>query len=115
MSTKAFASLDSLVFDAVNCVRFEVKLPANPTTGFQWTLQNYDKTHFEFEKDIYMASEPNLPGAPGQHVFYFKQKEHATCPRSTVLCFRHARSWEADSATCTEVTVHFSENNALKN
>ena len=105
----AFPSSEKMLFDAMACARFEVTLPANPTTGFQWTLQKYDEERFSIEKDMYIVSDSTRMGAPGQHVFYFKQKEHADCPESTTLYFRHARSWEPDSGASTEVTVHFSK------
>ena len=115
LSADAFSAPEEMLFDALTCARFEVKLPANPTTGFQWTLQKYDRERFSCEKDIYFVSDSTRMGAPGEHVFYFKQKENVPCPESTTLCFRHARSWESDSGTCTEVTVHFSKKDTVKN
>ncbi len=97
------------------CACFQVKLAENPTTGFQWTLKSYDQTYFSAVKDEYIVSNPKLMGSPGTHIFYFKQKDNTTCPESTVLCFSHARAWEAsDSGHCTEVTVHFSKKSRLK-
>ncbi|MDF1645454.1 MAG: protease inhibitor I42 family protein [Legionellaceae bacterium] len=115
LSADALSSSEQVLFNAMTCARFEVKLPANPTTGFQWTLQKYDRERFSFEKDLYVAPETKRMGASGMHIFYFKQKENAPCPESTVLCFRHARAWESESSTCTEVTVHFSKKDLSKN
>ncbi|MCH9755827.1 MAG: protease inhibitor I42 family protein [Gammaproteobacteria bacterium] len=102
-------SSKQVVVDAATCARFEIRLPANPTTGFQWTLERYDKERFDKVKDKYFVSDSTRMGSPGEHVFYFKQKEGVSCPELAVFCFRHARSWESDSGSCTEVTVHFSK------
>ncbi len=107
LSADAFSSSEEKLFDALTCARFEVTLPANPTTGFQWTLQKYDRERFSFEKDIYTPSKPEMPGASGKHTFYFKQKDNTSCPKSTKIQFKHARSWEADSAACVGVIVRF--------
>ncbi|MDX2345716.1 MAG: protease inhibitor I42 family protein [Legionella sp.] len=103
----ALASKKVQVVRSATCAFFDVKLSANPTTGFQWTLQSYDKTHFNVVKNEYIAPTSRLMGASGEHVFYFEQKENTACPESTVLCFRHARPWLPESAKCTEVTVYF--------
>ena len=92
-----------------SCSSFEVRLSANRTTGFQWTLEAYDTAHFCCVRSEYLVSDTTRMGAPGERVFYFKQKENTTCPESTVLRFRHARSWEPDSGSYTEVVVHFHE------
>jgi inhibitor of cysteine peptidase len=107
-SMDAWSLPEQIKLDA-SCSSFEVRLSSNRTTGFQWTLESYDKARFCCVKSDYVVSDTTRMGAPGERVFYFKQKENTTCPESTVLRFRHARSWESDSGTQTEVTVHFSE------
>lgn len=113
VSAKAFSSQALVSVNANTCDAFEVKLFANPTTGFQWNLQDYDRSQFNFIKDNYVPLSTTRVGSPGQHVFYFKHKEGMACPESTRLCFRFARAWESDKSACTEVVVHFSaEKNA---
>jgi inhibitor of cysteine peptidase len=98
------------------CACFEVKLPENPTTGYQWTLESYDQALFTATKNKYMVSNPKLIGSSGEHIFYFKQKENTICPESTVLYFRHARSWESsDSGECKKITFQFSQKTDTKN
>ena len=104
----AWSLPEQIKLDA-SCSNFKIKLPSNRTTGFQWTLESYDKAHFRCVKSDYITSDTTRMGAPGERVFYFQKKENTACPESTVLRFRHARSWEPDSGTQTEVTVHFSE------
>jgi inhibitor of cysteine peptidase len=108
-SAKLFAAAEQVqVILHPTCACFEVKLAANPTTGFQWTLEHYDATHVSYLKDVYVASDTTRVGVPGEHVFYFKQKNLTSAPESTVLRFRHARSWEPNTGACTEVTINFS-------
>ena len=108
-SAKLFAASEQVqVILHPACTCFEVKLAANPTTGFQWTLEDYDVKHVSYLKDVYVASGTTQVGAPGEHVFYFKHIKMASAPASTVLRFRHARSWEPNTGACTEVTINFS-------
>ncbi len=103
------------VASSATCSSFEVRLSENPTTGFQWTLKDYDKKRFSFIKDSYVSASTKRMGASGVHIFYFKQEYDTSCPESTELVFRHARSWEADSAKDTKITVNYSQKNNAKN
>lgn len=90
-----------------NCQKFQVELPANPTTGYQWMLENYDKATFNFINDDYISSADNRMGAPGKHVFYFEKKIEMVCPDTTTLCFSFSRAWDKNSSTCTNIKVQF--------
>lgn len=109
LSMNAFSLPKHMVLHAKSCAQFVVSLPANATTGFQWSLLDYDKERFRFEKDIYTPSKPEMPGAPGEHVFYFSLKKQQICPKKTKLCFRYSRAWEQETATYTSVIVRFSK------
>jgi len=104
----SFSMPKSISLDAT-CYRFEIKLPANPSTGFRWTLESYDTEHFACFETEYVAASTTRMGAPGTRIFYFKQKEVAACPESTTLRFSYGRSWEAGSSSSTEVTVQFKQ------
>lgn len=91
------------------CSHFEVKLPANPSTGFRWTLESYDAEHFACVETEYVAAATTDMGAPGTRIFYFKPKDGVVCPASTTLRFSYGRTWEADSRSSTDVTVHFNQ------
>lgn len=111
----SFAMPKSISVDA-SCSRFEVKLPANPSTGFLWTLDSYDTERFTYLETEYIAAPTTRMGTSGTRIFYFKPKEGINCPESTTLRFLYGRSWESDSNSSTEVIVHFdqqikSENN----
>lgn len=86
---------------------FEVTLPANPTTGYQWTLQKYDKTLVKAGDEHFLVPQSGLMGASGFSVFNFQVKSGVQRPASTTLVFRYARSWEPGSARTETVTVRF--------
>ena len=92
------------------CPRFEISLPANPSTGFRWTLESYDIEHFVCLETDYVPATTTRMGAPGTRIFYFKSKDNVVCPESTRLRFSYGRPWEMDVSTSTEVTVTFHQN-----
>lgn len=98
----------NLVIDA-HCSHFDVKLPANPSTGFRWTLESYDAEHFSYFETEYVTATTARMGASGTRIFYFKQKEGTVCPESTSLRFSYGRSWETDSSSSTDVVVQFNQ------
>jgi|GEM_PF-1941572 len=99
----------------VPCSRFDVILPANPSTGFRWTIESYDTERFAYLETEYVAATTAQIGTPGTRIFYFKPKVEAMCPESTTLRFSYGRSWEPDSSTLTEVVVHFGPPKQEKN
>lgn len=100
---------DSMTLNVdTNSEQFQVKLPANPTTGFQWTVKHYDKTILQLSNSQYIAPQTQLMGAGGEMVFTFKLV--GTSPKSTSLEFSYARSWEPNSATLQQVNVEFKKN-----
>jgi inhibitor of cysteine peptidase len=94
--------------------QFQVKLPANPTTGFQWSIKKYDHNILELAGSLYIAPNTKLIGAGGEMVYTFKLIEGKAYPRSTKLEFTYARSWEPNTATSQQVTVEFSQSSASK-
>jgi predicted secreted protein/nitrous oxidase accessory protein NosD len=70
---------------------FTISLPANPTTGYEWTV-DYDyvllkKESAQFESEI---AEPVRVGAGGSSVFVFTP----LMPGKTTIYFVYKRSWE---------------------
>lgn len=90
-----------------NTQQFKITLPANPTTGFQWTLKQYDKSILKLKSSEYQASQTKRIGAGGDMVFTFSRVKKAIYPKSTVMLFRYARSWEHKSGIAKKVVVHF--------
>ncbi|WP_133131373.1 protease inhibitor I42 family protein [Legionella yabuuchiae] len=94
---------------------FQVKLPANPTTGFQWSIKDYDKKRFEMVDGQFTAPQTKLIGAGGTMVYTFKLQPGKTYPEKTKMLFKYARSWEPESATYTRVLIKFNPANKAKN
>ena len=91
----------------LNDPRFEVTLPANPTTGFQWSVVSYDKDLLTLSKSNYERPKTNLIGAGGQMHFMFTLQKGKNYPKSTEIVFKYFRPWETKSATVRNVTVNF--------
>ncbi|WP_235603146.1 protease inhibitor I42 family protein [Piscirickettsia litoralis] len=53
---------------------FEIKVPANPTTGYLWFLKSYNHNLIEAVKHRYDAPKTNMVGSPGKDVWTFKAK-----------------------------------------
>lgn len=87
--------------------QFKVTLQANPTTGYQWTVQTYDQTLFKLVSSQYVSPETKLIGAGGQMVFTFAVKQGAALPESSAMTFRYARPWEPKDGTSKQVIIQF--------
>lgn len=99
---------ENLTLDVLtNSSSFEVMLPANPTTGFQWSVVRFDKNLLILSKSSYERPKTNLIGAGGQMHFIFTLQKKQGYPASTEIVFKYARSWEPASATVKNVTVNF--------
>lgn len=88
---------------------FVVKLPSNPTTGYQWTLTRFDKALLNLTSQQYVAPKTRMMGAGGNALFTFQMRQGKSYPKSTTMLFSYARSWEHSSAAVTKVTVQFDE------
>lgn len=99
----------SLNVDTSNS-QFEVTLPANPTTGYQWTVEQYDKSILKLLSSKYVAPQTKLIGAGGQMLFTF-QLLGKIYPQSSTLVFKYARPWEANTGTVKKVTINFNKDN----
>ena len=103
------ASATDLVTLTVNthARQFTVKLPANPTTGYQWTVREYDKALLKLTDSSYLASHSGMIGAGGTMVYTFERLDGAVWPKSTTLLFSYARSWEPGSGRMEMIRVDF--------
>lgn len=85
---------------------FSISLPATPSTGFQWTIIEYDKSIFEPVSAKYNSSKDRVPGARGEMIFVFNILKKDSYPKSSILKFKYSRSWEPATATYKEIMVH---------
>lgn len=86
---------------------FVVKLPANPTTGFQWKVVQFDKNLLTLSNSQYQKAQTNLIGAGGQMAFTFTLNNKKNLPEKTKMTFKYSRSWEPGTATVKKVVVNF--------
>jgi len=81
----------------VNSVRsvVNVRLPANPTTGYQWMLIKYDPAVMETPVSHFEPGRRDLMGAPGRSIWQFKFKKTAfTVSQTTSVILEYKRPWE---------------------
>lgn len=107
ISFMANAEEDFSMDVANNVTRFEVTLAANPTTGFQWTLVEYDKNLLTFTDSKFERPDTKLIGSAGAMVFVFTLNKGKTYPKMTKILFKYARSWEKDTGKEQTVIVNF--------
>lgn len=89
---------------------FVVTLAANPTTGYNWSVLEFDKNLLTLTSSQYQKAKNKLIGAGGQMLFTFALNKGKSYPHSTSMTFKYARSWDANSATLQKVTVNFTRN-----
>jgi inhibitor of cysteine peptidase len=86
-----------------------VTLPANPTTGYQWALINYDKSLLKLTKSHFLPPTNKLIGAGGQMQFSFKLIKAKSHPSKTTLLFKYQRPWESKGGTLKTVIINFQD------
>lgn len=102
-----FSSNVQTVDIAATSKQFVLVLPANPTTGYQWTVKQYDKTRLLLTSSNYRAPDSMRMGAGGQMAFTFSRVKNTPFPKTTRIVFRYARSWEPASGTIKQVDLCF--------
>jgi inhibitor of cysteine peptidase len=86
---------------------FVVKLEANPTTGYQWSVVQYDKDLLTLSGSKYQSRKTQLIGAGGQMLFTFTLNKGKSYPAMTKMVFKYERSWEPESGMVKNVTINF--------
>ncbi len=85
----------------------KVTLPANPTTGYQWTIKQYNHSFLQLKSQRYIAPHNHLVGAGGHENFVFQLLKGKSYLSQTDILFNYARSWEPGSSNLTKVIVKF--------
>jgi inhibitor of cysteine peptidase len=88
---------------------FEVTLPTNPTTGYQWQITHFDENILALTSKEYtsMKKKARLVGAGGLTRFIFRLKKGKVYPADTMLQFKYLRIWDPKRANMTTVKVVF--------
>ncbi|TAL66554.1 MAG: hypothetical protein EPN84_00030 [Legionella sp.] len=105
-SVMAHAANDSQLTVKKGSGDFVVNLAANPTTGFQWKVMQYDQSILRLKSSVYQKNSSKLIGSGGQMVFTFGLKKGASYPSKTNILFQYARPWEKVGATQQKVVVY---------
>jgi inhibitor of cysteine peptidase len=87
--------------------QFTITVPANPTTGFLWTVTKYEKNIFQQSHSSYIAPNTKRIGAGGKMVFTFTCRKGKKLPHSTRVLLRYARPWDKTTASVTKIVVNF--------
>ncbi len=82
-----------------------VRLPENPSTGYQWAVIKYDPAYLQAPVSHYTPGRRDLIGAPGYRVwqFTFKQAAFKTLHKTAVI-LEYKRPWEK-SAVKTQIVT----------
>lgn len=91
---------------------FELRLPANPTTGYQWRLLKYDQKLLMLQSERYEAKKNNMVGRGGEKIYVFKCLKKKR-PKDTMILLIYERPWEKQAVEPTKVFVVFTDS-ALK-
>ncbi|MFI4919145.1 MAG: protease inhibitor I42 family protein [Legionellales bacterium] len=86
---------------------FIVTLAANPTTGYQWSVVQFDKKLLTLSSSHYQKSETHLIGAGGNMLFTFSLRKGKSYPAKSDMVFKYARSWEPSAGMLKKVKINF--------
>lgn len=90
---------------------FVIPLKANPTTGYNWSVIQFDKNLLGFTHSEYQRPNTQLMGAGGTMLFTFTLNKKKSYPKSTTITFKYARAWEPEKAVMQIVVVNFVQSN----
>lgn len=82
----------------------ELHLAENPTTGYQWSIDEIGPGLEVVHDAFHLAGTPLVPGAGGVHEWRFR----IAAPGSYRLRLRLRREWEDDSAAISRFAVDIS-------
>lgn len=86
---------------------FTIILQSNPTTGYSWTLKNYDANLIlPIEHKFHPPHHQSNVGVPGYEKWIFKVKLNGFISQhSTRITLIYKRPWEKESAKTINFTV----------
>lgn len=103
----------------VKQLTFIIKLTANPTTGYNWSV-NYDKNYlnlirYQYESSYDPSQKFQKVGAPGVGVWTFKivpQQPATARSQTTQIKFSYQRPWEKQPVNTLTFNVTLPESSA---
>lgn len=94
--------------------QFVIALAANPTTGYEWKLVNYDRSLLHLISSRYVAPSTKLIGAGGKAQFTFSLVKGIHLPTDSILSFRYQRPWLPNKGELKTVTINFINGDLIK-
>jgi predicted secreted protein len=76
---------------------FEIRLSENPTAGFRWQVDDWDRAVLDIRRDEFRPPGTSEHGAGGEHRWEFA----ALAPGKISLRLAYGRSWESGSPART--------------
>lgn len=90
--------------------QFTIKLDSNRTTGYSWSLKNYDKKMILLVSHTYIKPNTKLIGAPGYEKWIFQANPaFMKGTKNTTISLSYARPWEHGKSIKTVVYKIVSE------
>ena len=90
--------------------KFNIELPANLTTGYQWTVCNYTPASgiilkkYKYKIDKGAGKDKKFVGGPGKEIFSFKAEDVAN-EVTIKLFFNKIRPWENEPAETVDYSI----------
>lgn len=110
-ATEAKKKADRPVIATSKTPIIEIKLPANPSTGFSWYLLKYDEKLLTPLTEKYYPPKKSMPGAVGYDLWRFRVLSRAlVLPKITYVKFVYMRPWTMEGATKKKIAVITREN-----
>lgn len=108
LSLSAYGAEPISVMVNPNQDSFQVSLPSNPSTGYQWQAKKYDQNLFTLIGDSYApVKQSTVIGASGLTTFNFKLVKGVQFPDSSVMIFHYLRPWDPGSVSQQIVNIRF--------
>lgn len=89
------------------CKTVVFQLPANPTTGYSWTVLDYNQARFKKKKARFESPKSERIGAGGKMLFTFTLREGYGLNKPAVFLLSYGQAWNKDSSEKTMVVIEF--------
>jgi len=83
---------------------FSFSLPANPTTGYHWSVVSYDQTLMQIKSAQYHANTGKLIGRGGVMTYHFVLLQPKQNLQAKII-LQYARPWEQQAVQTQTVDV----------
>lgn len=107
LMSAAFAKEGDILALSQGDKTFTISLSANPTTGYQWVLKQYDKNLFKLLSSHYEAPNSKLIGAGGKMNFIFSVNSQKHHPKSSSISLNYQRPWEPNNGSSKVIQIKF--------